>query len=140
MEGAQVALLIGILAIAVQIIVFVWLKLKSLNQRKAQCMADLSEPMREWQPDPDIAAVSESAWEELCRMPHMVSLIEERALVDIVHHVRLYWRCEDGLCLITLKTDDDHWISLAGTSAVSKLLNCHRAIAARTSAAQHTGA
>lgn len=88
-------------------------------------------PTCNWEPDPSIEAFSRSVWNELRGMPHMLTVVEEDALVDVIHHTYLYWRREDelGISLISYQTHDGHKLSLAGIPAATKLLECHRAIA-----------
>lgn len=129
MSNAEIPLMIGLLVMLVQIIVFIVLHMQT--KRRQAIARDTAESTCPWTPDPGIAELSQSVWAELSRMPHIVSLVEEKGLVDIVHHTRLYWRCDKGLCLIGLETDSGHPISLSGMLSLTKLLNCHRAIAAR---------
>jgi hypothetical protein len=90
-----------------------------------------SIPTFDCEPDLGVEAFSHSVWNELSNLPHILSVIEEDALVDIIHHTYLSWSWEGdlGINLISYQTHDGHKISLASISSVTKLLGCHRAIA-----------
>jgi hypothetical protein len=92
-----------------------------------------SMPRFNFEPDPCIEAFSRSVWNDLSNLPHILSVIEEDALVDVIHHTYLSWSWEGdlGINLISYQTHDGHKISLASISSVTKLLECHRAIAIR---------
>lgn len=79
------------------------------------------------EPDAGIETYSQEIWQELRGMPHIVKLIEEDVLVDLLHHTYLYWNFDEkaGMRFISLRCGDMN-VSLVTLGAVTKLRDAHK--------------